>query len=483
MITTRLPENLSGYHIHMIGIKGTGMAALAELLVSRGAILTGSDVSDEFYTDALLRKLNIPVSSPFAPSNIPASTQLIIYSTAYTPDKNPELHAAAEQNLPRMSYPEALGAFSEHSYSAGIAGVHGKTTTTGIAGTLLKDLHLSASVLAGSAVSNFGGGCTVINGSKYFVAETCEYKRNFLFFHPQKIVLTSIESDHQDYYPKYEDILTAFLQYIDRLPQFNELIYCSDDAGAREAAKLTFSSRPDLVLTPYGKTAHGDYGIKTLGIQNGQSVFSLRGFGGEFRIGIPGEHSVLNAAAAIALAIGLIKQERKEVTAADLTTIRNSLASFKGAKRRSEILGEVNGILFMDDYGHHPTAIYKTLKGIHDFYPKRRIIADFMSHTYSRTAALLPEFADAFSYADTVILHKIYASAREKYNGSINGKTLFDQMKKRRKRVYYFEEIMDAKDFVEHELRSGDLFITVGAGDNWKLGRAVYNDLLEKACV
>ena len=106
-----------------------------------------------------------------------------------------------------------------------------------------------------------------------------------------------------------------------------------------------------------------------------------------------------------------------------------------------------------------------------------------MSHTYSRTAALLPEFADAFSYADTVILHKIYASAREKYSGSINGKTLFDQMKKRRKRVYYFEEIMEAKDFVEHELRSGDLFITVGAGDNWKLGRAVYNDLLEKARV
>lgn len=483
MTVTRLPENLSGYHIHMIGIKGTGMAALAELLVSRGAVLTGSDVSDEFYTDALLQKLHIPVNCPFSPSNIPASTRLIIYSTAYTPDKNPELRAAAEQNLPRMSYPEALGAFSAYSYSAGIAGVHGKTTTTGMAGTLLKDLDLDVSVLAGSAVSNFGGGCTVINGSKYFVAETCEYKRNFLFFHPQKIVLTSVESDHQDYYPQYEDILTAFLQYIDRLPQFSELIYCSDDTGARETAKLTFSARPDLILTPYGKTAYGDYGIKTVGIQNGQSVFSLHGFAEEFRIGIPGEHSILNATAAVALVIGLIKQERKKVTAADLASIRKSLASFKGAKRRSEILGEVNGILFMDDYGHHPTAIYKTLKGIHEFYPKRRIIADFMSHTYSRTAALLSEFADAFSYADTVILHKIYSSAREKYNGSINGRTLYEQMKRRRKKVHYFEDVMDAKDFVEKELRTNDLFITVGAGDNWKLGRAVYNDLLKKAYV
>ena len=481
MTETRLPENLSGYHIHMIGIKGTGMAALAELLVSRGAHITGSDVSDEFYTDALLKKLNIPVSSPFDPSNIPAATRLIIYSTAYTPDKNPELHAAAEKNLPRMSYPEALGAFSEHSYSAGVAGVHGKTTTTGIIGTLLKNSGLEASVLAGSAVSNFGGSCTVINGSKYFVAETCEYKRNFLLFHPQKIVLTSIESDHQDYYPKYEDILTAFLQYIDRLPQFSELFYCADDEGACDAARLIFSSRPDLILTPYGKTARGDYGIKIHGIQNGQSVFSLRGFAGEFHIGIPGEHNILNAAGAIALVVSLIKQERNEITLADLTAIRNNLASFKGAKRRSEIVGEVNGILFMDDYGHHPTAIRKTLKGIHDFYPERRIIADFMSHTYSRTAALLTEFADSFDYADTVILHKIYASAREKYTGEISGRTLYEQMKKWRKNVYYFDEIMEAKDFIKNELRQGDLFITVGAGDNWKLGRAIYTELLEKA--
>ena len=481
MIETRLPENLSDYHIHMIGIKGTGMAALAELLVSRGAHITGSDVSDEFYTDALLRKLHIKVTSPFAASNIPPSARLVVYSTAYTPDKNPELHAAAERDIPRMSYPEALGAFSQHSYSAGIAGVHGKTTTTGIAGTLLKDLNLDVSVLAGSAVSNFDDSCTVIKGAKYFVAETCEYKRNFLLFHPQKIVLTSIESDHQDYYPQYEDILAAFLQYIDRLPQFSELFYCADDTGAREAARLIFSSRPDLILTPYGTTAHGDFGIKMLGIQNGQSVFSLRGFAGEFRIGIPGEHSVLNATAAIALVIGLIKQERKEITVADLTVIRNSLASFKGAKRRSEILGEANGILFMDDYGHHPTAIHKTLKGLHEFYPNRRIIADFMSHTYSRTAALLTEFADAFSYADVVILHKIYGSAREKYNGSVTGQTLYDLMKKRRKNVYYFEEIMDAKEFAAQMLQTGDLFITVGAGDNWKLGRALYTDVLKGA--
>ncbi|MGP1593999.1 MAG: UDP-N-acetylmuramate--L-alanine ligase [Treponema sp.] len=480
MSQVRLPENLLGYHIHMIGIKGTGMTALAELFVSKGARITGSDVSDEFYTDALLQKIGISVTSPFAVTNIPADTQLVIYSPAYTPEENEELAETIKRKLTIMSYPEALGAFSQYSYSVGIAGVHGKTTTTGIAGTLLQALPLEASVLAGSAISNFNDSCTMIHGSKYFVAETCEYKRHFLSFHPQKIILTGIESDHQDYYPQYEDILTAFLQYINRLPQFSELLYCADDAGARDAAQLIFSSRPDLIFTPYGKTAAGDYGIKIHGIQNGQTVFSLRGFAGEFRVGIPGEHTVLNATAAIALAVSLLKEENPEITVNDLTAIRNALASFKGAKRRSETLGEVNGILFMDDYAHHPTAIKTTLQGLRSFYPNKRIVADFMSHTYSRTAALLDEFASAFSDADTVILHKIYSSAREKYRGGLNGKTLYEQVKKKHKHVYYFEEIMDAEDFVTNELRSGDLFITMGAGDNWKLGKRLYTKMAYK---
>ena len=477
----RLPENLSGYHIHMIGIKGTGMAALAELLSARGARITGSDVADVFYTDALLKKINISVTSPFSASNIPAQTRLAVYSPAYTPEENAELHAAFQKGIPVLSYPEALGAFSERSYSVGIAGVHGKTTTTAIIGTLLQELNLEAAVLAGSAVSNFNNSCTMIKGAKYFVAETCEYKRHFLLFHPKKIVLTSVESDHQDYYPRYEDILTAFLQYLDRLPHFSEVFYCADDPGARETVQLAFGSRPDLIFIPYGKTAVGDYAIKIHGVKDGQSVFSLRGFAGEFHIGIPGEHTVLNAAAAIALAVSLIKEERKELTVGDLTAIRNGLASFKGAKRRSEIIGEVNGILFMDDYGHHPTAIKKTLKGLRAFYPKRRIVADFMSHTYSRTAALLNEFADAFSDADMVVLHKIYASAREKYTGTLDGKTLYEKTKKKHKKVRYFEEVMDACDFLKNELHEGDLFITIGAGDNWKLGQKVYTELLEKA--
>ena len=188
----------------MVGIKGTGMAALAELLVSRGALLTGSDVPEVFYTDEILQALAIKVMSPFSETNLPSNAQLVIYSSAYKSDVNPELISAAKKGIPLLLYSDALGEFSAHSYSCGIAGVHGKTTTTGLAGTILKGLDLDASALAGSVISSFGNHCTMINGSKYFIAETCEYQKHFMSFHPKKILLTSIESDHQDFYPTYE---------------------------------------------------------------------------------------------------------------------------------------------------------------------------------------------------------------------------------------------------------------------------------------
>ena len=473
MTQFRLPENLKGFRIHMVGIKGTGMAALSELLSSRGAILTGSDVPDVFYTDEILKSLGIEVHSPFQASNVAHKVQLVIYSSAYRTDSNPELIEAKKRGIPILLYSEALGDFSSHSFSCGIAGVHGKTTTTALTGTILKSLELDASALAGSAIGSFGNHCTMINGSKYFVAETCEYQRNFMYFHPSKILLTSIESDHQDCFPTYESILSAFMQYIDLLPQFGELIYCADDAGACEAAKMIFSSRPDLVFTAYGQKAIGDYRLTVKGVKNERLVFSLRGFSGEFRLRVPGIHNARNAAGAVALALSLVKEEGRTVNFADIGKIREALESFTGSKRRSEIIGEEGGVLVIDDYGHHPTAVATTIKGIRDFYPGRRLVVDFMSHTYSRTAALLNEFAASFSSADEVILHKIYGSAREEYDGTVTGKTLFEATKHKHKNVHYFEEVMDAQPYLQKTLKPGDIFLTMGAGDNWPLGRSI----------
>lgn len=476
MTQLSLPEDLKGVRLHMVGIKGTGMAALAELLSARGAVLTGSDRPEVFYTDSILERLGITPFVEFSPDNIPSDTAYVIHSSAYNRDTNPELVSAREREIPLLLYTEALGQLSRLAYSCGIAGVHGKTTTTAMAGTLVKALGLPASVLAGSVVSSFGDRSTMIAGNRYFIAETCEYQRHFMSFHPKKIILTSVESDHQDYYPTYESILSAFMQYIDLLPQFGELIYCADDPGACEAAKMVFSSRPDIVFTSYGEKANTDYRLTIKGVKQERLVFTLKGFGGEFKLRVPGRHNARNAAAAIALAASLVIEERGELTISDIGKMREALESFGGTKRRTEIIGEENGVLVIDDYGHHPTAIKTTLAGLREFYPERRLVVDFMSHTYTRTAALLDEFAASFRDADEVILHKIYPSEREQYDGLVTGETLFEAVRKKHRHVRYFEEIMDARSYLEEFLKKGDVFITVGAGDNWKLGPAILED-------
>ncbi len=471
-----MPDKFRGYRIHMVGIKGTGMAALAELLHARGAALSGSDRPETFYTDAILAKLGIVPLTDFAAENVPADARLVIHSAAYRRDANPELVEADRRGIPVLLYTEALGELSAKSYSCGIAGVHGKTTTTGMAGTVLKALDFNASALAGSVISGFGDRSTMINGDKYFVAETCEYHRHFMSFHPRKILLTSVESDHQDCFPTYESILAAFMQYIDLLPQFGELIYCADDPGAVEAAKLVFQSRPDLVFTAYGEKATGEFGLRIKGIRDERLTFSLKGFAGEFRLRVPGHHNVRNAAGAVALAVSLVREEKGELSVNDLGLIREGIERFAGSKRRAEIIGEADGVLVIDDYGHHPTAIKTTIAGLREFYPGRRIVVDFMSHTYSRTKALLGEFASSLRGADEIILHKIYASAREENDGTVDGETLFQATKAKHRNVRYFDEVMDARAYLSKSLKHGDLFVTMGAGDNWRLGPAFLED-------
>lgn len=472
----RLPENLSGFRIHMVGIKGTGMAALSELLTARGALLSGSDISEVFYTDSILSSLGIKVVSPFAAENVTKDVSLVIHSSAYSSTINPELIEALSRNIPVMLYSEALGEFSAQSFSCGIAGVHGKTSTTGMAGTMLQHLSMDGSALAGSVITSFDNHCTMINGNKYFIAETCEYQRHFMSFKPQKILLTSIESDHQDCYPTYESILSAFMQYIDTLPQFGELIYCADDPGACEAAHMIFSSRSDLIFTAYGEKAIGDYRLTIKGIKNSRLIFSLKGFSGDFAIRVPGHHNARNAAGAIALIISLLKREKQTPDFADIGKIRSALESFTGSRRRSEIVGEEKGVLVIDDYGHHPTAITTTLSGLKEFYPHRRLVVDFMSHTHTRTLALLQKFATSFTAADEVVLHKTYASAREKTDDVETGLLLYETMQKKHKKVRYFNEINDARAYLGETLKPGDLFVTMGAGDNWQLGRTILED-------
>jgi UDP-N-acetylmuramate--alanine ligase len=471
-----------GAGIYCIGIKGTGVCALAELLHNSGLSVSGSDRAETFYTDAILRELGIPYYESFDPRHLPEGTDLVIHSAAYSFETNPEMAEARKRGLRVLKYPDALGAYSAGFDSSGVAGVHGKTTTTAMAGTLIRGAGLPARILAGSAVAAFGGRSTLDLGSKYFVAETCEYRKHFLAFRPKRIVLTSVESDHQDFFPTYESIRDAFAEYTALLPPEGSLIYCADDPGAREVAEAAAEKNRGLTLIPYGFTAPGAFKIDAYTVEDERAALRVAGFPETLRLRVPGRHNGLNAAAALALTASLAKNEYAFAgegfegwSGEGRDKLRRALEEFGGSRRRSEILGEAGGILFMDDYGHHPTAIEATLGGLKEFYPRRRLVVSFMSHTYTRTASLLDRFAASFGAADMVVLHKIYASAREQYRGGVTGRGLFEKTREKRDGVYYTEEPLEAEDLLKRTLRSGDLFLTMGAGDNWKLGKALWD--------
>ena len=490
------------------------MAALVEIFFSAGAVITGSDVAERFYTDDILEALKIK-ALPFSESNITKDIDLVVYSSAYKLDQNPDLVAARKLGVPCALYTEALGAYSERAFSAGVCGVHGKTSTTGIAGTILSELDLNAQVLAGSVINSFGKKCVYTSPAatackagncgktetaaaasqacdrvkKFFVAETCEYQRHFMSFCPRVILLTSVESDHQDYYPTFADIQAAFVDYICKLPQGGTLVYCADDAGAVETVQIALQKRPDIKTVPYGTKAAGPWRLEWREVKEQKNNFWTEALGEAF-LRVPGKHEVLDACGAAALCACLLREAGKNPSDY-IEQIKRGLEKFSGGKRRSEVTGRAKNsfgddIVFVDDYGHHPTAVKTTLAGFRDFYSGKKIVVDFMSHTYSRTQALLKEFAQSFDSADTVILNKIYSSARENpADFSITGKTLADEAAKFHKDVHYKEDFDSAASFGAELLSkkagerypNGYLFVTMGAGDNWKVAQKIMEKL------
>ncbi|MCL2193690.1 MAG: UDP-N-acetylmuramate--L-alanine ligase [Treponema sp.] len=462
--------------VYFIGIKGTGVCALAEFLHGQGAKTCGSDIPEAFYTDAILKELGIPFHESFDPTHIGDDIDLVIHSAAYSEENNVELAEARRKGIPIATYPDALGAYSAGFDSTGVTGVHGKTTTTAMCGCLVQALGLPARVLVGSAVANFGGKSTLVLGDKYFVAETCEYKKHFLAFRPQRIILTAVESDHQDFFPTYESIRDAFVEYCRLIPAGGQLIYCADDPGANEVAGIIEGEGRGVVLVPYGFSIGGDYGIASYRVCDDAAMFRLNAFSVELCLRVPGRHQALNAAAALALADILLKKEFDEGWNDERrAAARKALVEFTGSKRRAEVIGTAGGIVFMDDYGHHPTAIRSTIEGLRNFYPSRRIVVSFMSHTFTRTAALLDEFADSLSGADVLFLHKIYASARERFDGHLDGMSIHERIADLRGEkavpvLHYIAEPLDAFGPLKDVLQPGDLFLTLGAGNNWPLG-------------
>lgn len=461
-------EHVRGRAVHLVGVAGQGMAALAEVLQARGAVVTGSDVDEPFFTTPVLAQIGVPVLR-FDPGNV-RGAELVIHSAAYDPARHPELRAARKAGLPLLNYPQALGALSAQCDATAVCGTHGKTTITAMLGTLLDALALPATVLVGSPVRSLGGRSTLNRGAELLAAETCEYRRHFLHYHPDRIVLSGVEWEHVDYFADYGDTVDAFAQFCGRLPRGGELIYDADDAGAAEVAAAVGAARADVVRTPVGRAAPGPYRLDGVTLAAGRTGFRLAAYPDEFALRVPGLHSAKDAALAVAAATAAYRF--RTGGSPDFDAVARGLSRFAGARRRSEVVGEAGGVTFVEDYGHHPTEIRVTLRGLRRFFAGRPLVVDFMPHTFSRTERLLDDFAAVFGDAERIILHDIYASARERNDSGISGRDLYRAVERRHPAVRYAPRVDDAESLriARRSVRPGDVFVTMGAGDNWKVG-------------
>lgn len=468
-----LAHDLSDYSIHLTGVKGSGMAAMAELLHARGATLSGSDVADRFYTDAMLERIGLQPRVGFAAQHVPQQLDLLIYSTAY-PKDNPERSAARARGIPELSYNEALGALSRMQPTLAVSGVHGKTTTTAMIGTMARDLPIT--VLVGSAVPSFDGAATLRGGTDVFVVEACEYRRHFLSIQPTVLLVTSIEADHLDYFRDAQDVFTAFVQMADQLPQHGCLVYCADDSGARQLAAQLRNDRPELRQVGYGFDKHADVRLSGATTETGlqRAWLQLPDRRVHLSLAVPGRHNLLNAAGAFAALHQIIDGGQP-----DRSDWAQRLREFRGTRRRSEVLGEVGGVLVMDDYAHHPSAIRATLRGLREFYG-RRILVDFMSHTYSRSAALLDDFAEAFGDAAVLVVNDIYASAREHASAQIDSAAFAQRLIDAHPDAHYRADFNEAARHLVDAALPGDVILTMGAGDNFRIAERVLTLLAER---
>ncbi len=450
--------------IHMIGIKGSGMTALAQVLQSQGKQITGSDQEEVFFTDQILRDLNIAMVETMSPANITDDIELVVVSAAW--EQHPETLRAKELNIPIVNYPEMLGILSAGRPSIGVSGTHGKTTTTALLGLAAINLGLDPTVIVGSQVPQFHNTNAATGKGEYLIAETCEYRRHFLNFHPTKIIITNLEADHLDYFRDLEDIILAFQQYIDLLPAGGTIVCCIDSSAVRTLLqKLT---RTDIEIITYGVAADAQYRLVNHRVEGNKQHFQIvsNGHSEEFSMQIPGKHNCLNATAVYALCQSIIAPDHHTTA-----ILRDTIATYQSTTRRMQYIGKRGNMLVYDDYGHHPTEIAATLRALREFFPTHKIIASFMPHTYTRTQKLMDEFARAFSDADEVIINEIYASAREAPIAGISGERLAEVTQQYHPHARYLNKIDTAAYIKNIPIADQQLFVTIGAGDNWKISQ------------
>lgn len=441
--------------IHFIGIGGISMSGLAEVLLQRGFVISGSDNHGSELTKMLEEK-GATIFYGQRASNITDDVDLVVYTAAIHPD-NPEFEEADRRGLPMLTRAELLGQIMRnYKVPIAISGTHGKTTTTSMITMILMEAGLDPTVSVGGMLKEIGGNFR-IGGEEYFITEACEYTNSFLSFFPKIGLILNIEEDHMDFFKDLDDIYASFRKFASLLPEDGTLII-NRDIPSYEKITKDLSCR---VVTFSVTDRNADYSADGISYdESGKATFLLYGQKDRaFTLNVPGEHNVANALASVALSDVLkIPQE----------TAAKGLLSFGGTDRRFQIKGELNKITIVDDYAHHPTEIRATLKAAKK-HKKDRIVCVFQPHTYTRTKAFFDDFADALSNADLIVLSDIYA-ARETDNLGISSKDLMEAIRERGKECYYFPSFDEIENFLLQNCEPGDLLITMGAGDIVKVG-------------
>lgn len=455
-----------GMHIHIVGIGGAGMSAIARVLLGRGFRVSGSDRQSNAQTATLMAE-GVTVYAGHEAAHIDGADVVVVSSAV--PASNVEWAAAVEQGLPVLKRADLLGILMQGTTGIAVAGSHGKTTTTGMIAHVLLECGLDPTVILGGTLAELGGNGRFGRGD-HFVVEADEYDYMFLGLRPAIAVITNIEHDHPDLFPTAEAYRAAFHRFIDLLSPSARLILCADDSGALE---LLAEMQPLRVsLTTYGLNddtpAPNARALDVRSNQMGGSDFVVEMNGqtvGLARIRVPGLHNVRNALAALVVALEL------EI---DFAQACRALAGFGGVQRRFQIVGEASGITIIDDYAHHPTEIRATLAAARQRFPGRRLWAVWQPHTFSRTRLMLDEFAASFAQADRVIALDIYGS-REANDPSINTAAVVERMG--HAGAIHIPDRRTAVEYLRERLRPDDVVLTLGAGDGDAVGRWVLEDL------
>lgn len=452
----RAPANLSELRVHMIGVGGSGMAGLAALLLRHGAQVSGADrVASPTLTRLSERGARIFAGQSL--DDLPSDVDLVVASAA-APADHAQVIEARRRGLAVMKYAELLGLVMDRHTGIAVAGTHGKSTTTAWIAYTLGVAGLGPSFVVGAECEQLGGGSGVGAG-RHFVAEACEYDHSFLNLRPSTAIILNIEEDHLDFYRDLDDIRSAFERFALGVPKGGLVIVNGDDPSC-----LALAEKLDVDFETFGLSEGCDWQAGNLRVRDGRYELLITHLDeplGEVHLGLAGKHNVMNALAVCAAA---------RHAQAPWPVVRGALNTFRGAKRRLELRAEVGGVTIVDDYAHHPTEIRATLAAARERFRPRRLWVVFQPHQHSRTRFLMQDFADSFAAADFTIVPRIYfVRDTERDRERVSAADLAEEIRRRGQSAEHIDEFPAIVNSLAPRLRAGDLVLTMGAGDIWKV--------------